>query len=75
MPRKRELIEKAEIVIPNSYSKSHIDQDIIENAQIYDNNDLYDTFVLTESLVQDIDKLMTLFGIISDDQAFTKPCK
>jgi len=61
-PRKEQLVEDAE-------------KEIIENLKIYDSNELYDTIVPKESFVNDIEKLISLFEMISDNLAFTKPCR
>lgn len=48
-------------------------EEIIESVRLYDDRDYYDTIVLKEELIQDIDRLLELFDLISEEKAFTKP--
>lgn len=48
-------------------------EEIIESVRLYDDHDYYDTIVLKEDLIQDIDHLLELFDLISEEKAFTKP--
>ena len=48
---------------------------MIQNLRIYDNNDFYDTLVIDEKFLENMDRLLEIFDLISDQHSFSKPYK
>ena len=49
-------------------------KDLIQSVKIYDDTEFYDTIILQEDLLLNIDRVINLFDTISEGCAFLKQC-
>mmetsp|Transcript_25641 Transcript_25641/g.22657 ORF Transcript_25641/g.22657 Transcript_25641/m.22657 type:complete len:268 (+) Transcript_25641:40-843(+) len=51
------------------------EEELLENIRIFDEEELYDTILLNESFLNNVDRILEIFNILSEQNCFMQPLK